>query len=152
MQAKLNFMVKCLIVAGMILGVALMIYLTCQITAYPGFPAIDGPDTSIVPFIASYALTFICFLLAEYIAWTLLKMMRSLDGDPFVAENVVALRRMGIAALVIMALGLGTLLLRAVPLAVVFSLPIGMCGLFSLVLSGVFARAVAFKQENDLTI
>ncbi|NCC69224.1 MAG: DUF2975 domain-containing protein, partial [Clostridia bacterium] len=27
-----------------------------------------------------------------------------------------------------------------------------MCGLFSLVLSGVFAQAVAYKQENDLTV
>ena len=49
-------------------------------------------------------------------------------------------------------MGLLTLLLHPVPLMVLSSLPVGMCGLFSFVLSGVFAKAVAYKQENDLTV
>ena len=152
MNAKLNLAVKILILGGMALGLALMVYLTYQVVIYPCFPAIDGPDEPIWKFLVSYAFVVICFVLAEYIAWTLFQMMRSLDGDPFVESNVKALRNMGVAALVIMALGLLTLALRAVPLAVIFALPIGMCGLFSLVLSGVFARAVVFKKENDLTV
>jgi hypothetical protein len=79
-------------------------------------------------------------------------MMRTLEEDPFVQKNVDALRRMGTVALLIAALGLSTLLLHPVPLAVIAALPVAMCGLFSLVLSRVFAQAVAFKQENDLTV
>jgi hypothetical protein len=79
-------------------------------------------------------------------------MMRTLQQDPFVRQNVVALKRMGVAALLISLLGLGTLLLHPVPLAVIAAVPVAMCGLFSLVLSRVFAQAVAYKQENDLTV
>ena len=79
-------------------------------------------------------------------------MMGTLDRDPFVQKNVNALRRMGITALIIALLGLGTLFLHPVPLAVIAALPVAMCGLFSLVLSRVFAQAVAYKLENDLTV
>ncbi len=150
MNRTLNFVVKALIAAGMILGVALLIYVTRYLFSYVGVPAANGKP--VWQFLASYGLGVICFVLAEYIAWTLLKMMRSLDRDPFVMENVTALRRMGFAALAIMVLGLSTLLMQSLPLVAVASLPIGMCGLFSLVLSGVFAAAVKAKQENDLTV
>jgi len=78
--------------------------------------------------------------------------MRSVDCDPFVQKNVLALRYMGFTAIGISVCGLLTLFLHPVPLAVVAALPIGMCGLFSLVLSQVFDKAVRIKQENDLTV
>lgn len=59
---------------------------------------------------------------------------------------------MGFTALAVMVCGLLTIAFWPVPLAVLAALPIGMCGLFSLVLSDVFQRAVVFKQENDLTV
>ena len=150
MQPKLNFVVKALIIAGMILGLALLIYVTRYLFIYAGMPAVNGKPGW--QFVASYALGVVCFALAEYIAWTLLTMMKSLDENPFVMKNVRALRRMGFAALAITVCGLATILMQSLPLVVVFALPIGMCGLFSLVLSNVFARAVAFKEENDLTV
>jgi hypothetical protein len=79
-------------------------------------------------------------------------MMNTLERDPFVQKNVNALKRMGAVALVIALLGLSTLLLHPVPLAVIAAAPVAMCGLFSIVLSRVFAQAVAYKQENDLTV
>ncbi|MEZ4508568.1 MAG: DUF2975 domain-containing protein [Eubacteriales bacterium] len=88
----------------------------------------------------------------EYIAITLFCMMRTLEKDPFVQQNVDALRRMGFAAIIIALLGIGTLLLHPVPLAVIAAVPVAMCRLFSLVLSRVFAQAVAHKLENDLTV
>ena len=102
--------------------------------------------------VISGVIASLCLLGAEYIAFTLFCMMNTLNSDPFVERNVLALRRMGIAALVIAVLGLSTMLLYAVPLAVIAALPVAMCGLFSLVLSRVFANAVAYKQENDLTV
>jgi hypothetical protein len=59
---------------------------------------------------------------------------------------------MGLTALIVALLGLSTMLLQPVPLAVIAAIPVAMCGLFSLVLSRVFAKAVAYKQENDLTV
>lgn len=90
---------------------------------------------------------------ALFIALTLLKMMRSLKADPFIPENVARLRRMGYAAL-----GMTTcsFLLLLIPVNVFIflaaGLAVGLCGLLSLVLAELFGRAVAYKQENDLTV
>ena len=149
MNTKLNFIVKCLIVTGMILGVALFVWVAADALK---FSPSDFTSGELVRIFVSAGLALLCLVGCEYIAFTLLSMMRSLDGNPFCVENVTALRRMGFTALAVMACGLLTMAFWAVPLAVVGALPVGMCGLFSLVLSGVFARAVAFKEENDLTV
>lgn len=139
------------VVIGMLCGIALLVYVTARILPQEvGSPAADG--CAKWQTIASYVLAVFCFLGVEYIAYTLLTMMRSLDGDPFVQANVKALRHMGIAAIGVAIGGILTVCFRPVPLAVLAALPVGMCGLFSLVLSGVFEQAVAYKRENDLTI
>lgn len=117
-----------------------------------GFASFSFAEGELLRVYIASGLAVLCVVGCEYIAYVLYRMMCSLEGDPFVAANVVALRRMGFAALAVMGCGLLTLVFWPVPLAVLAALPIGMCGLFSLVLSGVFARAVAFKEENDLTV
>lgn len=153
MDKRLNKIVKVLIVAGMILGAAGCIS-GLALGGWPGVttlhlqvngdPAWHG--------IASGILAALAILGGEWIGWTLLQMMRSLEQNPFVLQNVIALRNMGFTALGIMVCGLLTLLFRMVPLLVFSALPIGLCGLFSLVLSNVFSKAVAYKEENDLTV
>lgn len=147
----LNIVVKICIVIGMLIGAALVVLLFVNIlpSARESF-ALNGKPESFYYF--SGALAMLCVAGAEYIAWTLLSMMRSVDSDPFVHKNVRALRCMGFTAVGISICGLLTLFLHPVPLAVVAALPIGMCGLFSLVLAQVFDRAVRIKQENDLTV
>lgn len=149
MNKKLNFVVKSLIIAGMILGVVLFIWVVGNALEFS--PSSFTSDELVRIFIAA-GLALLCLIGCESIAFTLLSMMRSLDRDPFYVENVKALRRMGFTALGVTACGLMTMVFWTVPLAVIAALPIGMCGLFSLVLSGVFARAVALKEENDLTV
>ena len=63
-------------------------------------------------------------------------------------ELVKALILVGMAAccLLLVLLPANTILAQFVGAAV------ALCGLFSLVLSRVFARAVAYKEENDLTV
>jgi hypothetical protein len=147
----LNRFVQVCIILGMVAGVALVIdifvYEMPVVTEF--FAKEDKPQAFAV---LSGVIATLCLLGGEYIAFTLYCMMRTLESDPFVRKNVDALRRMGVAALAIAALGLSTLLLHPVPLAVIAALPVAMCGLFSLVLSRVFLQAVAYKQENDLTI
>lgn len=147
----LNRFVQVCIVIGMLAGLALIVDIfAVEMPIVTDFFAREGKPTSYA--VLSGVIASLCLLGAEYIAFTLFCMMNTLNSDPFVERNVLALRRMGIAALVIALMGLSTMLLYAVPLAVIAALPVAMCGLFSLVLSRVFAKAVAYKQENDLTV
>jgi len=150
-NAFLNWFVQCCIVLGMLLGVGLLLMLYIEIapTVYEFF-ALEGKPRLFAGL--SLIIGTLCIAGAEYIALTLLRMMRTLGDDPFVPSNVRALRNMGLVALGIALLGLSTMLLHPVPLAVIAALPVAMCGLFSLVLEQVFAKAVAYKQENDLTV
>ena len=147
----LNRFVQACIVLGMLAGVALLLEIyVYEMPVVVDFFRQEGKPESFA--ILSGVIASLCILGGESIAVTLVCMMGTLESDPFVQKNVDALRRMGIAALVIALLGLSTLFLHPVPLAVIAALPVAMCGLFSLVLSRVFAQAVAFKQENDLTV
>ena len=147
----LTTLVKVLILCGMLLGAAAILMVV--LNRYPdGAALLTQVNGDLWGGRISAVLAVLCVLGGEYIGATLFAMMCSLSGDPFVERNVKRLRNMGIAALSVMALALCTLLFRAVPLLVVGALPVGMCGLFSLVLSQVFSAAVAAKQENDLTV
>ena len=147
----LNLFVQICIVIGMLLGVALIVAIYgVEMPIVVDFFAKEGKPVWYA--VASGVIATLCILGAEYIAFTLFCMMRTLERDPFVQRNVDALRHMGLMALAVAVLGLSTLLLHPVPLAVIAALPGAMCGLFSLVLSRVFAQAVAYKQENDLTV
>ena len=146
-----NRFVQACIVIGMLAGIALIVDIyVIEMPIVTDFFAREGKPVYYA--ILSGIISTLCILGGEYIAFTLFCMMNTLDRDPFVQANVNALKRMGDVALVIALLGLSTMLLHPVPLAVIAAAPVAMCGLFSIVLSRVFAQAVAYKQENDLTV
>lgn len=150
-QTVLNRFVQVCIVLGMLAGVGLIVHIyVYEMPVVRDFFLQEGKPASYA--VISGVIASLCILGGEYIAFELLRMMHTLDGDPFVERNVLSLKRMGFTAIAIALLGLSTLLLHPVPLAVVAAIPVAMCGLFSLVLSGVFTQAVAYKQENDLTV
>ena len=147
----LNRFVQACVVIGMLAGIALIwVIYAVDMPIVVDFFQKEGKPESFA--IIAGIIASLCVLGGEYIAFTLFCMMGTLDRDPFVQKNVNALRNMGLSALVIAILGLSTLFLHPVPLAVIAALPVAMCGLFSLVLSRVFAQAVAYKLENDLTV
>ena len=90
--------------------------------------------------------------LALWILVELAGVLRTVETDPFVEGNVRALFRMGLGAQLagvaffIKCFFLFTFMTAVCALVMVLS------GLFALVLSQVFRRAVEYKQENDLTI
>ncbi|MEN6594938.1 MAG: DUF2975 domain-containing protein [Clostridiaceae bacterium] len=150
-QTVLNRLVQVCIVLGMLAGVGLIVHVyVYEMPIVREFFQFDGKPQSF--WVISGIIATLCILGGEYIAFELLRMMHTLDGDPFIERNVRSLKRMGFTAVIISLLGLSTLLLHPVPLAVIAAIPVAMCGLFSLVLSGVFAQAIAYKQENDLTV
>lgn len=147
----LNRFVQGCILFGMLAGIALIVEIyAVEMPIVIDFFVKEGKP-QIYAVLAGIIAT-LCLLGGETIAAILFRMMGTLDRDPFVQKNVVALRQMGVIALIIALLGISTMLLHPVPLAVIAALPVAMCGLFSLVLSRVFAEAVAYKQENDLTV
>lgn len=75
-----------------------------------------------------------------------------LADDCFVRGNVDSLRRMGGLAFCIAAITAARLFLAFTPATLVIIIVFFIAGLFSLVLAGVFDRAVSYKEENDLTI
>lgn len=75
-----------------------------------------------------------------------------LKDDAFVMQNVKSLTRMAWCSFAIAGFSLLRLLYAPTPAAVVEILVFFIAGLFSLVLSQVFEKAIRYKEENDLTI
>lgn len=123
-----------------------------------GVPFIFKEAGKYIPIFKENYLPFcIIFMIAGVFAliilWNLRKMLHTvIREDPFVKENVVSLKRMGICAFIIAFIMTLRLIFVITPAALVIILVFLVAGLFSLVLSQVFDQAVTYKQENDLTI
>lgn len=75
-----------------------------------------------------------------------------LDGDCFVTENVISLRKMGNWSFFIAVMSLVRSVVYVTVAMAVVILVFVIAGLFSKVLALVFEEAVRYKEENDLTI
>jgi len=147
-EAILNGIVRGLILLCILVGVLYIVSLPWTL------PYILGEEAAVSPL--GYGLAMGsriggagCGLI---ILFDLLRMMKTLKGDPFVEQNVKALRRMGLFA---MGMTVFTVLGAVLSLRVILFAMAGveiLCGLLSLVLSGVFRQAVSYRDENALTI
>lgn len=119
-------------------------------------PFILFPDGHAPELGVAYGVSMACWalgaLLGLYILFTLIRMMQSVAGDPFIRKNVLRLRNMGFAALAMTALTLVVVLLYFRPMQFLVMVAELLCALFSLVLRGVFEKAVEYREENALTI
>lgn len=107
-------------------------------------------DRYYLPFCIIFMIAGVFALL---IIWELRSMFKTIiKEDPFVVENVTSLKRMGVYAFIISVSMAARLIFIITPAAMVLVAVFLIAGLFSLVLSLVFEKAVTFKQENDLTI
>jgi len=99
----------------------------------------------------------IIFIISGIFALAILSELRKMfktviNEDPFVRENVISLKKMGIYAFVIAVLMVIKLTFTVTFATLVLILVFIIAGLFSLVLAQVFDQAVTYKLENDLTI
>ena len=148
----LNGLVKGLLIVGLLAGLFVSYLLLSEMGAQVDALSMERYGTHVLTFFA-VGLGILFVIGAIVICVTLFVMMRSIDKDPFVRRNVRALRLMGVVALGMAACCLLLVLLPANTILAQFvGAAVALCGLFSLVLSGVFERAVAFKEENDLTV
>lgn len=90
---------------------------------------------------------------AALIIRELRKMFRTvLNNDCFIPENVKSLEKMSTYSFFIAVITACRLFIYITPAVLVIILVFVIAGLFSKVLAQVFDKAVAYKQENDLTI
>jgi hypothetical protein len=108
--------------------------------------SIPGYRRFILPFLIVVALA------AMWVLLEMIGMLRTVPRDPFVQRNVKALRRVGLAGMGIAGLFFGKCLLYPTFLTMACGALLVLCGLFAFTLSSLFRRAVALREENDLTI
>lgn len=94
----------------------------------------------------------IAAIMGLWIVLEMIWMLRSIPQDPFVMRNVRALTRIGVILLILSALFFGKCMVYVTFLTMCGGLLFIVCGLFAFTLANLFRRAVAFKEENDLTI
>lgn len=101
----------------------------------------------------SVIIYFVLGVAAMVLVRELRKIFRTvLEGDCFVQENVISLQKMGNWSFFIAVMSVvRSIVYMTVAMGVVILVFI-IAGLFSKVLACVFAEAVRYKQENDLTI
>ncbi len=92
-------------------------------------------------------------LFACLIVYELRKMIRSVElDDCFIWGNVVSLKRMAIYAFAIALVTIVRIITHWTPAVVIILIVFAIAGMFSEVLASVFAKAVEYKEENDMTI
>lgn len=104
-----------------------------------------------------YIVMCIIFMLSGAFALWIIYYLRRIfdtviDGDCFVDDNVISLKRMGSASFLISLITTIRLFFVVTPATLAIILVFFIAGLFSFVLAQVFAQAVRYKQENDFTI
>lgn len=146
----LNRFTLLLLYLCLVAGVAFLVFLPWllpQMLALSGFAGAEG---------WRYIVALSCWMLGSagglFILLVLIRMMKSLAGDPFLLANAMRLRRLGMIALCMAGLTVIALALYFQPMLLFVAMAELLCALFSLVLCGVFQKAVEYREENALTI
>jgi hypothetical protein len=91
-------------------------------------------------------------LCALYILWQLKAMFKTLLGiDPFVAANVVCLRKCSVASFLIAIIYTVKIILWFTIASSTFVIIFALLGLFCLTLKDVFKQAIELKEKSDWT-
>lgn len=142
---------RCVLYVGFCVGAAAVITLPFMFNRYAeilhdGYLYASNYKIFITVFL------MIAGLLGLWIIAELIFVMRTIRGDPFVRRNVTALRRIGSAAL---AIG-NMFIIKCIPFLTFLTLVSGVvfivCALVVFTLCALFAQAVRYKEENELTI
>ena len=143
-----NKLTKAIVDIFFYLGIATCIsvpFVTPRLIRY-----LDLSESLITPTIITLLLSGAC---AVFIIYQLKKTFKTLvTGNPFVIENTLYLKRMSIAAFIISLIFTIKLFYWFTFATVIIVLVFLIAGLFCLTLKDLFAQAVKFKEDNDLTI
>lgn len=99
------------------------------------------------------ALLYPTGLLALFIIYHIIKILGNINlNQPFAHNNIKHFSMIGYAALIISFLYLVALPFVQSFFMIIIVMIFTILGLFTLILSALFKKAIAFKEENDLTI
>lgn len=150
--AKLNKLMLALLYICIAVGILFLVTLHWSLPYVLRLPGNAAPAGD-ARYLAALACWYIGTAGAILLLCMLTRMVKSLYGDPFVQRNVDYLRRMAYIAIAMACCAfLSAALYDFRPLLIVIGMMEVFCAMLSLVLSGVFAQAVSYKQENDLVI
>lgn len=112
---------------------------------------------SLEPFRSHYLSQTVLYVLSGILCLLIVGELRKMFGtvladDAFVDANTRSLRQMGKYSFLVALLSVVRLFYRITPAVIVVAIVFSIAGLFSLVLSQVFEKAIQYKKENDLTI
>ena len=113
---------------------------------YDAYSLQPGYRAFILPFMMIVA------VMGLYVVFEMIRIMRSIPTDPFVERNARCLYRIGFMLIAIAVLFFLKCLLYVTFLTMACGFLFIICGLFAFTLCNLFRQAVAFKDENDLTI
>lgn len=91
-------------------------------------------------------------ILGLWIVLEMIWMLRSISNNPFIKRNVLALSRIGIILFVISAMFFAKCIAYLTLLTMGCGFIFLLCGFFAFTLANLIRQAVAYKEENDLTI
>ena len=137
------YVVFCL---GAIVVIALPVLLKQYAQLYDGFYAQEQYRTFIWAFLTLIG------LMALWVVIDLIRILRTIPKDPFIEKNVKALKRIGIVAMVMSILFFLKCIYYITFLTFVCAVVLLICSLIVFTLSVLFAQAVRYKEENELTI
>ena len=147
-KISVNQITKILVDALFFLGIIAVIAVPLLARYVSSFYGYDGPQVTCLAVIL-----FAAGLCALYVLFNLRLMFKTLlGGNPFVEKNIVCFRRMAAACAAIAALCTIKcfVLFTFGTVAVVIVFVVG--AMFCLTLKNIFEQAIAYKQENDMTI
>ncbi|MCL2461760.1 MAG: DUF2975 domain-containing protein [Defluviitaleaceae bacterium] len=102
---------------------------------------------------ASLAVLTVSGIFALIILWQLIGLLKTVNNrNPFVRKNVAGLRRISASCFIIAVLFLVLAFFRISALTILVCYMFFIGGFFCVILSGLFAKAIAYKDENDLTV
>jgi len=109
---------------------------------------------SLLPGYRAFIMPFLMFvgLGGAWAVLEMIRMLRTIPAGPFVLGNVRALKRVGAISAALAAAFGAKCMLYITFLTMVGAVIFVMASLFAFTLASLFSQAVAFREENDLTI
>jgi len=142
---------RCTLYGVFVLAVLVTVTLPFMLDIYFG---ILYDSYSLHPGYRAFVISFLMFIGTggAWIVFELILMLRSIPTNPFVFRNVRALKRVGIILAVLAVAFGGKCFIYNTFLTMVGTVIFVLACLFAFTLASLFSQAVAFREENDLTI
>lgn len=149
-EKSMSSLVKLLLDIIYIGGILILLSLPYSLNWYL---SLSGYSVSIQIFYFLLGLLIVTGILALIIVNEIKKIFKTLKRkDPFISANVTSLKRMGISAFLISLFYVFKIIFFNSFMTVIIIMVFIIAGFFSIILAEVFSQAVAFKEDNDLTI